>query len=167
MTVKIVFYHNFICLLWQNYSANRFEIFCSTRYRSWDCKSYKFSKWSKTEYYAFWGKKREKSENHISLRRIFKDPPYDPKINISVLNYSCKCYNFSTYGDFLKTSPKKSYGESNKRRAILPPPLGQRGLIMIIFLWPLICVRLLIMNKCRYKNNKSYFTCKYNVPTST
>ena len=38
-TVKIVFYHKFIRLLWQNYSFDRSEIFCGTRYRSYECKS--------------------------------------------------------------------------------------------------------------------------------
>ena len=57
----------------------------------------------------------------------FTGPPYDPKINIIVLNCSCNCYIFSTYGDFSNTIPKKSYGESNKCRAILAPPLRAAG----------------------------------------
>jgi len=55
-TVKIGFCHKFISALWQKYSSDCSEIFCSIRYRSWDWKSIfileisdKLLKWWKTE----------------------------------------------------------------------------------------------------------------------
>ena len=69
---------------------------------------------------------KAKNAKKVKITSVFAEfyrtPLYAPKIKIIVLNCSCNCYNFSTYGDFSNTIPKKSYSESTNCRAILPRP---------------------------------------------
>ena len=97
-TVKIGFCLKFVSPLWQNYSSDRSEIFCGTRYRSWDfksvfelCISFKLLNSWKTEDFAFLRKKtRKKWKSHPSSQN-FPGPANDPKVTISVLKCSLKC----------------------------------------------------------------------------
>ena len=82
-TDKIGFYHNFISLLWQNYSFDSSEFFCGIRYiglvilNSFLFCKYLINSWNgeKPRIVLFHAKKHEKSDYPLQLRRIFQDPP--------------------------------------------------------------------------------------------